>query len=93
MDATVILITSILIQFIAAFLALRLAWKIKKTPAWAIIALAVFLMALRRCMTFSQLLFGELPTPLDQTAELVGLLISILMLVGVVWIGHLFPFH
>jgi PAS domain S-box-containing protein len=90
MIAIVILITSILIQFIAAFLALRLVWVIKKTPAWAIIALAICLMALRRCITFYHLLFGESPIPLDQAAELVSLLISILMLVGITWIGHLF---
>ena len=92
MVAIVILITSILIQFIAAFLALRLLWVIKKTPAWGIIALAICLMAVRRCIALYQLLFGGSPTPLDQTAELVGLLISILMLVGIAWIGHLFLF-
>ena len=90
MVAIVILIASILIQFIAAFLALRLVWVIKKTPAWVIIALAICLMAVRRCIAFYQLVFGGSPTPLDQTAELVGLLISILMLVGIAWIGHLF---
>jgi len=92
MVAIVILIASILIQFIAAFLALRLVWVVKKTPAWVIISLAICLMAVRRCIAFYQLVFGGSPTPLDQTAELVGLLISILMLVGIAWIGHLFLF-
>jgi two-component system, NtrC family, sensor kinase len=90
MVAIVILITSVLIQFIAAFLALRLVWITKKTPAWVIISFAFCLMALRRCIVFFQLLFGESPTPLDQTAELVGLLISTLMLAGIAWIGPLF---
>jgi PAS domain S-box-containing protein len=90
MVAMVILITSILIQFIAAFLALRLVWVIKKTPAWVIIALAITLMAFRRFIAFYQSLFGESPTPLNQAAELLGLLISILMLVGIAWIGHIF---
>ena len=92
MVAIVILTASILIQFIAAFLALRLVWVVKKTPAWVLIALAICLMAVRRCIAFYQLVFGGSPTPLDQTAELVGLLISILMLVGIAWIGRLFLF-
>jgi len=90
MVAIVILTASILIQFIAAFLALRLVWVVKKTPAWVIISLAICLMAVRRCIAFYQLVFEGSPTPLNQTVELVGLLISILMLVGIAWIGHLF---
>lgn len=89
MIAIIILTASILIQFIAAFLALRLVWVIKKTPAWVIISLGICLMAVRRGIALYQLVFGKSPTPLDQTAELVGLLISIAMLVGVAWIGHL----
>ena len=64
MITIVILIASILIQFIAAFLALRLVWVTKKTPAWVIIALAICLMAVRRCIAFYQLVFGEVAHPL-----------------------------
>ncbi len=90
MHVIVILIVSILLQFTAAFLALRLVWVTKKAPAWVLIAIAICLMALRRCLTLYQLLFWEAPTPLDQTTELVGLGVSILMVVGMAWIAPLF---
>ncbi len=90
MHVIVILILSIALQFIAAFLALRLVWITKKSPAWVLIALAMGLMALRRCLTFYQVLFWEAPTHLDQTTELVGLAVSICMVVGVARIAPLF---
>ena len=85
-----ILILSILLQFTAAFLALRLVWVTKKTPAWVLIASAIFLMALRRGLTLYQVLFLQSPTPLDQTTELVALAVSILMVAGVASIAPLF---
>jgi two-component system NtrC family sensor kinase len=85
-----ILAISIFLQFTAAFMALRLTWITKKTPAWGLIALAICLMALRRCITFYQLLFLDNPTHSDQAAELVGLAISILMVVGIARIAPLF---
>jgi PAS domain S-box-containing protein len=85
-----ILIASISLQFTAAFLALRLVWVTKKTPAWVLIAIAICLMALRRCLTFYQVVFWEASTPLDQTTELVGLAVSILMLVGIARIAPIF---
>ncbi len=90
MHVIFILILSILLQFTAAFLALRLVWVTKRTPAWVLIALAICLMALRRGLTLYQMLFWESPTPLDQTTELVALTTSILMVVGIARIGPLF---
>ncbi|MGB8991887.1 MAG: ATP-binding protein [Desulfobaccales bacterium] len=90
MHVIFILILSIVLQFTAAFLALRLVWITKKSPAWVLIALAMGLMALRRCLTFYQVLFWESHTHLDQTTELVGLAVSICMVVGVARIAPLF---
>jgi PAS domain S-box-containing protein len=90
MHVTTILIISILLQLTAAFLALRLVWVTGKSPAWALIAVGISLMALRRCITLYQVLFWEAPTPLDQTTELVALAISALMVVGIAWIAPLF---
>jgi len=90
MDVTSILFLSILLQLTAAFLALRLVWVTGKSPAWALIAAGISLMALRRGITLYQLVFWEVPTPLDRTAELVGLAISALMVVGIAWIAPLF---
>jgi two-component system NtrC family sensor kinase len=85
-----ILIISILLQFTAAFLAIRLVWITKKALAWVVIASAISIMALRRCISFYQWLFYVSPTPLDQTTEVVAMVISILMVVGVALLAPLF---
>jgi PAS domain S-box-containing protein len=90
MDVISILVLSILLQLTAGFLALRLVWVTGKSPAWALLAAGISLMALRRCITLYQLVFWEVPTPLDLTAELVALAISALMVVGIAWIAPLF---
>ena len=81
---------SILLQFTAAFLALRLTRITGRRTAWALIAAAVSLMALRRCITLFGLISGGLPRPPDLLAELVALGTSALMVVGIVWIAPLF---
>jgi two-component system NtrC family sensor kinase len=85
-----ILLLSILLQFTAAFLALRLVWVTKKPLAWVVISSAISLMALRRCITCYSYLFYESPTPLDLTTELVGLAVSILMVIGIARIAPFF---
>jgi PAS domain S-box-containing protein len=90
MVITFVLIISILLQLTAAFLALRLMWVTEKKPAWVLIAVAISLMALRRCVTLHQVLFWAVPQPLNLTAEFVGLVVSILMVVGIAWIAPLF---
>jgi two-component system NtrC family sensor kinase len=86
----VIIILSILLQFTAAFLALRLIWITKRTPAWMLIVLSLCLMAFRRSISFYHSAFQESPIPLDPAAELVGLGVSILMVVGIARIAPLF---
>ena len=90
MDVIIILSISILLQLIAALLALRLIWVTGKSPAWGLIAAAISLMALRRGITLYQVVAGEAPSGLDLTAELVALAISVLMVVGIAWIAPLF---
>jgi PAS domain S-box-containing protein len=79
-----------LLQLTAAFLALKLMWVTEKRTAWVLIAAALSFMALRRGITLHHLLFWGLPQHLDLTAELIGLVISVLMLVGLAWIAPLF---
>jgi len=81
---------SILLQFAAAFFALRLTRVTGRRTAWAFIAAAVSLMALRRCITLFGLISGSLPQPPDLLAELVALGTSALMVVGVARIASLF---
>jgi diguanylate cyclase (GGDEF)-like protein/PAS domain S-box-containing protein len=78
------------IQFVAASLALRLCWITGKITAWLLIALAISFMALRRCFTLYEWISRSTPLqPLDITTEMVGLAISALMLAGVALIGPL----
>jgi PAS domain S-box-containing protein len=90
MSITIILIVSILLQFTAAFWALRLIWVTGKRMAWALIAAAILLMAIRRCITLFQTDFSRLLYTTSLSAELVALFISVLMLVGVIRIAPLF---
>ena len=90
MGITIILVVSIAIQFTAAALALRLVWVTGRRAAWALISVAIFLMAIRRCIILYQADFLTAPYTASMSAELVALAISVLMLGGVVLIGPLF---
>jgi PAS domain S-box-containing protein len=90
MSVTVILVISILLQFTTAFLALRLIRVTGRRTAWVLIAAALFLMAIRRCITLFHAEFLGVPYTTSMPAELVALAISMLMLAGVVWIAPLF---
>jgi len=90
MGMTLVLGVSILFQFAAAFSALRLIRVTGKRTAWALIATAVSLMAIRRCITLFRLLTGDLSRPPDLPAELVALVISVLMAVGIARIAPVF---
>jgi PAS domain S-box-containing protein len=83
-----ILSASILLQFLAAFLAFRLIWITDRITAWTLIALAITLMALRRCYTvYAWLFLGIPPKP---AAETICLAISVLVLMGVALIEPIF---
>lgn len=84
-----ILTLSILLQVTAALLALRLIRVTQAKSAWMLIAAALSLMALRRSITLFQMVFPEAATA-DLNVELVALIISILMVVGVAWIAPVF---
>ncbi len=84
-----ILTLSILLQVTAALLALRLIRVTQAKSAWVLIATAISLMALRRSITLFQMVFWEAPTA-DLTAELVALVISFLMVLGIAWIAPVF---
>ena len=90
MDPTLLLIVSILLQFIAALAALRLIRITGRTWAWSIIAAALVLMTVRRGITLYELLFYGSRHPLDFSAELVGLIISGLLVVGIACIYPVF---
>ena len=90
MIETLVLGTSIALQFTAAALALLLiritGWRF----AWTFIAVALVLMGTRRSITFFRLVSGDISRPPDLTAELVALVISVLMVTGVALLRPLF---
>ena len=79
----VVLGISILFQLTAAVLALRLAFVSRGRLAWCLIAAAIFLMTVRRIITFGRLVAGDGTLMPDLAAELVALVISVLVLAGV----------
>ncbi|MHC4973842.1 MAG: PAS domain-containing protein [Planctomycetota bacterium] len=83
----VVLVVSLVLQIVAAVLALRLARITGKRLAWSLVAGAVCLMAIRRAITLVGAFSGEV-TP-DAWAEVVALTISILMVAGIGWIAPL----
>jgi PAS domain S-box-containing protein len=85
-----LLAVSILLQFIAASNALRLIRITGRTWAWSSIAAALVLMTVRRGITLYELLSSGTPRPLDFSAELVGLVISSLLVVGIACIFPVF---
>lgn len=80
--AYLILSLSILLQFLAAGLALRLTALTDRVRIWAPIAIAICLMALRRCLTLYEWIASG-PKPLDIPTELTALTSSALMVIGV----------
>jgi PAS domain S-box-containing protein len=90
MDIQFILLVSIMLQLTAAGLAVRLIFVTRRKAAWLLIATALLLMALRRVITLYGIQVWGLPTPLDLTAELVALAISLFMVAGIAWIVPLF---
>jgi PAS domain S-box-containing protein len=89
-DTNAILAASIALQFVAAFLALRLI-KTTKTKAWYLISSALVFMGLRRMVT----LIGSFYPPIEiffkgVLAESIALLISFLMVAGVFLIADFF---
>ncbi len=81
---------SVLIQVLTVIFAVRLIRISGGRVAWILVSSAVFMMAVRRGFTLYRMLSGELPHRLDLPYEVIGLLVSILMLAGVVCIRPIF---
>ena len=93
MQITLVLAISILLQFVAAILALRLIPATGRRKAWIAVSAAILLMAFRRCITLYQLASGKVDDPSDfagQGVEWITLAISVFMLAGIYWIAPIF---
>jgi len=86
--STALLITSLVVQLLAAVQALRLVRVTGRRSAWVLIATAVLFMAMRRLVTLADVSAGR--EALDPQAELIALAVSLLMLGGISLIAPLF---
>jgi len=92
-NLTLLLGLSVLLQFIAAFLALKLIRITKKTLAWILIATAIFFMIFRRSFDLFYLLYGKsfyAPHVEDLITESIALATSLLLAIGMAKIAPLF---
>lgn len=83
-----VMMLSICSQFIAAFMALRLIRVSGVIAAWSLVASALLVMGIRRAVALLNILNGS--DRGDVTVELLGLLISLLMMIGIYLIKPLF---
>ena len=90
MVVELVLVASVLLQFAAGFFAIRLIRITGKRQAWAWIVVAVLLMVVRRTITLYGLLIGDVSLLPDLAAELVALVSSASMVIGMAYIAPLF---
>jgi hypothetical protein len=92
MQTTLIAIValSVFFQFVAAFFALRLIPITGKKSAWLLVAVAISLMTVRRFQSLVLLVSGQSSAAPDVFFEVVGLVISCCMMVGIYLIQPLF---
>ncbi len=81
---------SVLLQFAAAGLGLRLIRITGRRATWILIATALTLMGVRRSITLYRFLLGDAAQPPDISSELFFLAVSVLVVVGMALIGPLF---
>ncbi len=86
----VILLLSIIIQAAAAIMAIRLIRITGRRVAWSLITLALVLMSIRRMVPLYRLMTGDLAYPADPVIELIALVLSVAMLLGISRIAPLF---
>jgi len=89
MGIIVLLGMTIVLQLMAAVLALRLIRITAKCTGWVLLALAVVLLALQHCLLFLQVTTGEESLPPLLLAGL-GLGIAVCLVAGMAWIAPLF---
>ena len=85
-----ILSASVLLQFAAVFLSLKVVRITARNAGWVFLSGAIFFMAFRRLIPLYHLIVGDISYHPDISAELVELTISFLMIIGFVGIGRFF---
>jgi len=90
MVSLTILGLSITLQFCAVVAAIRLIFVTRTMPAWLFIVCAAVLMGIRRSITLYNSVSGEQPVPIHLATEIVALLISLSLLIGILLIERTF---
>jgi len=90
MEVISVLGVSVLLQFTAVFLALKLISVTKRHTAWMLIAVAFLLIAIRQCFTLFHLISGDLLFSPNLSGELVTVAISVIMVAGIASVRPLF---
>lgn len=90
MGLILVLTAGILLQLIAAVLAIRMVRVTGWNRAWYAICLGMFLMVARRCYGLYGVWVDRAANELDLGYESVGLLVSLLLAAGIVWLAPLF---
>ena len=85
-----ILASSVLLQVVAAIMAVRLIKVTGERVAWGVIATAITLMAVRRVIPLVRIIAGDPTFRPDVVAEYVALAISVLMVIGIARIAPVF---
>lgn len=80
------LILSIIFQFAAAIIVITLIRSTKYNSSWIFLSIALFLMAIRRLLEYFPLVDKELTPQVILFSSWIGILISILMLVGMFYV-------
>lgn len=88
MITTAVIGLSLVLQLVAAGLAIRLLWLTGRRVAWSLIAIAATFMAARRAIALAHALTGQ--PSLGTAQELVALAISVLMVSAVALLGSMF---
>jgi signal transduction histidine kinase len=86
----VALIISILLQLAAAIFAIGLTKKTKYNASWILISLAFLIIAFRRFIELLEILKPDLQFEIDFIYQFLGVLVSIMLILGVVFIRKLF---
>lgn len=81
---------SVVLQLVAAVLALRLTRITGRTSPWMLVAAGLLIMGLRRIMLLAAWATGEMPSSSAVASESLGLIISILLASGMAGISPLF---
>ncbi|MBE0641347.1 MAG: sensor histidine kinase [Bacteroidales bacterium] len=90
MPIKIALVISVLLQFAAAFIAIRMIRRTRTNIAWWLISLGFLLMAIRRLFELFIVFDSENPVINGLLSSWVGVVISLIMLVSLVFIKQIF---